>query len=533
MATGMFGADTEQLREVGGDFHRSGELVEGVGFDLRGEIEAVEWIGVDADAYRDEWGDRLRVDFSDLADLLRDYRGRLDRQADDQDDASETGGDEGCLESTWNGVTDAVGGVTSFLGGVVDGIWGDITGMAGLVGFDENWNWSWDNLTSTWTGMGVLIGYNPSDGTWGNWGLAGEAWTMVGKDLIAYDQWSSDGTGAAGVATWNIGSNFLPFGVLGTLGDVGRIAGTADAVADVGRVAGKLDELGDVGRVAGSLDEVGAVGRLADDAGDVGRVADDAADLGRWNMNGTSPDVPVGIGRTLDNGGDAHKLSLHNAPYDTGATIDPVTGDLVSTSGNRFTADQVSHHYTTTTGSANPDLRVSTAPGTTPFEPNHRFVLDDGKTVIETNSLGQPEYTRYTMDGRGTNPETGNFSSDPWRNGTQTSARNWPEDMTHGSVDNRGHMQPAQHRGPNEDLNTPPQSRTSNETQAITEMAISDYYYSSANNEAPLIVERWTEYPSDGLGHAERYRFEVTDSHGNPVTPLDPDGNPAPMHFDD
>lgn len=533
MATGMFGADTDRLREVGGDFDRSGDVVEGAGFDLRGEIEAVDWIGIDADTYRDEWGERLRVDLGDLAEQLRDYRGRLDEHADAQDDASEPKGDEGCLQSTWNGVTDAIGGVGSFLGGVVEGVWGDITGVAGLLGFDENWNWSWDNVTETWSGMGVLIGYNPTDGTWGNWALAAEGWKTLGKDLIAYDQWGTDGTNAAGVTAWNIGSNFLPLGALGKLGDVGRVASHLDEAGDVGRIASHLDEVGDAGHAAGSLDEAAAASRAADDAGDAGRAADRAGDAGRWNTTGRSPDVPEGAARTVDNGGDAHKLSLHNGPYDTGATIDPATGELVSTSTARFTPDQVSHHYTTTTGRANPDLRVSTAPGTTPFEPNHRFVLDDGKTVIETNGFGQPEYTRYTMDGRGTNPDTGSYSSDPWRGGTQTSARNWPADMTHGSVDNRGHASPAQHRGPNEDLNTPPQSRAANETQAVTEMAISDHYYSAANGERPLIVERWAEYPTDRLGHAEGYRFRVTDADGNPVSLFDPDGNPAPMQFRD
>ena len=518
MATGMFGANPDLLREVGGDFHRSGDLVERAGFDLRGEIDGVDWFGPDADAYRANWGDRLHQDFRDLAGTLRDYRGELERQADAQDDASEAGGKEGCLESTWNGIVD-------FGGGLLSGIWGDITGVAGLLGFDENWNWSWDNVVDTWTGMGVLVGYNPADGTWGNWGLAGDAWKTLGKEIVAWDTWGQNNGEAAGMSVWNIGSTFIPFGALGKAGKLGKlglldeVGSVAGKVDDVGTVAGKVD---DVGSVASKADEAGSVAGKTDDAGSVAGKTDEAGGASRWNTDG-SPDVP---GTTRVDGADANKMRLHDGPYDTGATIDPVTGDLVSTSGRTYTPEQVSHHYTTSTGAADPTLRVSdTAPY---FEPNHRYVLDDGKTVIETDELGRPDYTRYTMDGRGERPN-GSFSSDPWRGGTQTSAKNWPDELYHAN-DQRGHGSPAQHRGPNEDLNTAPQSPSANSAQAVVENAISESYYGQSNPQ-PYIVERGVTY--DGPGHASRYEFTVTDSHGNPVSLRDSKGNPVPMGFDD
>ncbi|GGA70303.1 hypothetical protein GCM10011490_21180 [Pseudoclavibacter endophyticus] len=494
MATGMFGANPDELRSIGTTFRRSGDVLERAGFDLRAEIDGVSWFGPDADRYRETWGASLHFDATELGNTLRDARDRLHRQADEQDEASEPGQDEGCLQSTWNGTT-------SFFGSLFGAVWGDVQGIAGLLGFDENWGWSWDNLAETWTGMGVLIGYNPSEGTWGNWGLAGDAWTELGKAIIAWDQWGDDNAGASGTTLWNVGSNFIGgIGILGKVGTVGTVGRLADDAATAGRV---VDDV--AGATARSSDEVAAAGRVGDDAADAGR----AGNAGHWNSNG-SPDVVDG--RRVDGVND-HKMSLHDPPYETGARIDPETGNLVSTSGRTFGPDDVSNHYTSATGSANPDLRVSTAEGTTPFEPNHRYVMDDGRTVTETDALGRPDYTRYTMDGRGEKPG-GGYSSDPWRAGTQTSAKNWPDEM-YNPGDNRGHAQPAQHRGPNEDINTPPQSATSNSYQAQVEMAISDHYYSPANNQQPLIVERHVQYGPDG--HAAHYDFTVTDASGNVV----------------
>lgn len=531
MATGMFGANPAQLRDVGARFHSLGGSIESVGFNLRGEIEGVEWFGSDAEAFVANWGDKLHLDLTGLGRTLQDIRGELDRQAGDQDSASEGGGrDEGCVSSTWDAVT-------GFVGNLAGAIWGDVQGIAALFGFDENFNWSWDNLATTWSGMGMLIGYNPNDGTWGNWDLAWEAVKYVGKSMVAWDDWGTDNSYASATAIWNVGSNFIPFGALGKVGKLGMVA---DDIADVGRVA---DDLADLGRVA---DDLGDLGRVADDLGDVGRVGDDLADAGRvgddladtarntppghWNSKG-SPDVPD---TTRTKGVDGHKMSLHNPPYDTGATIDPVTGDLISTSKHAdgsfrtFDADHVSNHYTTATGQADGSLRVSTAEGTTPFKTDHRYVLDDGKTVIETNSLGQPDYTRYTMDGRAMK-ENGGFSSDPYRKGTQTSAKNWPDHMTNPG-DQRGHGMPAQHKGPNEDINTMPQSPKANQMQADVEMAISDHFYDNPGS-GPLIVERRVDF-HDG-GHAANYHFTVTDNSGKQLSFTDNKGRPIPMSFPD
>ncbi|MGO2111336.1 MAG: WXG100 family type VII secretion target, partial [Pseudoclavibacter sp.] len=191
VASGMFGANPEELRTIGDDFRGQGDHVERAGFDVRREIENVNWFGADAETYRETFANAMHAEFVDLVGTLGQYRDELRTQADRQDEASQPGDSEGCLESTWNGTK-------SFFGNLFGAVWGDIQGIATLVGFDENWNWSLDNLKETWTGMGVLIGYNPSDGTWGNWGLAGESWTELGKSIIAWDQWGDDNAGASG-----------------------------------------------------------------------------------------------------------------------------------------------------------------------------------------------------------------------------------------------------------------------------------------------------------------------------------------------
>lgn len=216
MAKGMYGADTERLRSMAGDFASWGDSVEGIGFDLGGRIDGVEWNGSDATTYRGDWGDRLKLDLSGLGTRLADVRAELDVQADAQDDASTAGNvGEGCWESTWGGIKEFFGGL------IVDGIWGTLTelwegilDLPRMVGFDEDWNWSWDNVVEAWKPLGPFIGYNPEDDTWWNWGLIGESWWGQFKDFVAWDMWADNWPRALGQVIWNVGSIALGIGIV-------------------------------------------------------------------------------------------------------------------------------------------------------------------------------------------------------------------------------------------------------------------------------------------------------------------------------
>lgn len=215
MARGMYGADPDRLMAIADDFVSWGDSVDGIGFNLQGTIANLEWQGPDAQVYRDQWGDALKLDLTGLGDSLRDIRGELDAQAEAQIQASMPGNSEGCWESTWGGIGDFFKGLfVDGLWGTVVGIWEGILDLPRMVGFDEDWNWSFDNLIEAWKPLGPFIGYNPEDDSWWNWGLMGDAWWGQVKDFLAWDMWAESWPRALGQVVWNVGSIFIGVGIV-------------------------------------------------------------------------------------------------------------------------------------------------------------------------------------------------------------------------------------------------------------------------------------------------------------------------------
>ncbi|MBN6778349.1 hypothetical protein JRG19_07295 [Pseudoclavibacter alba] len=628
MATGMFGAHPDELRAVGGEFGVAAGLLDSSAATVGSEIAGVRWLGPDAMLYRANWGTVLPSQLSELGGVLEIINTDLDRQAGDQEDASQPGnGNEGCANSIGNGLKNAGNAIGGFFKGLlVDGIWEDIKGLGALVGIDEN-GWSWETMKNTWRGMGGLVGFD-QDGNW-SLGTLGNTWKEVGKDFLAWDMWKTDPAAALGKVTWNIGSMFIGVGeakmlakagavsdagrvanvaadagrVADVAADAGRVADVADAAADAGRIAdtagdaGRIaDTAGDAGRIADTAgdagrlaDTAGDAGRLADTAGDAarltddapwakdtvgaGRHADDAADAGRladesgdaaadagrhadvdpstleranrnfvnhgdpdfgrmeWNTKeGVSPDVVEG---PRPDGGDARKMGLHQSHYDTGATING-DGNLVSTSGRVFTGDQVSHHWTSSTGKGNDLLMVGNGPEGAPFKPDHRYVLDSGKTVIETNEYGAPVYNRSYVDELA--PKSKMYRGPA----TYADSSDWGS-LNHGlETPNRGHGSGAGFRGPYEDINQIPQASYTNGTlQNNIEMAIRE---GIGRGDGPLLLERHTTF--DTMQHASdpsravsgpplEHRFTITQVEtGEPWVPKK-DGQPLPLTIEE
>lgn len=621
MATGMFGANPDELRAVGGEFGVAAGLLESSGATVGAEIAGVRWLGVDATLYRANWGTVIPGHLSELGGVLETVKTDLDRQAGDQEDASQRGnGNEGCANSIGNGLKSVGNALGNFLKGVViDGIWGDIKGLGALIGFDEN-GWSLTTMKETWKGMGALVGFDKN----GKWSLdtLTNTWKEVGKDFLAWDQWKTDPAGALGKVVWNVGSMFIGVGEAkmlakaGAVSDAGRIANVAadagrvaDVAADAGRIA---DVAADAGRVA---DAAGDAGRIADAAGDAGRVADAAGDAGHaadaatdaaraadnapwaadnagaagrvddvaggadeaaaasridpstldradrapihkadpdfgrmeWNTKeGMSPDV-LDSPRTLEQGAVDWKMERWRGPYDTGAHID-ADGNLVSTSGRTFTPDQVSHHWSSATGSYNKDLLVGNGPEGMPFKPDHRYVLDGGKTVIETNEFGVPDYNRFHVDTFAPREGTDgmfmrkDFDHELGQFVKHTDARSsaWGGLNQGVEVPSAGHAHGRGTMGPFEDLNQIPQNRYAN---GELQLGIEEAFRAEASVDRPIIVERRTEFshlqaPNDPntvvSGPAIRHTFDVTDARtGEPIILHNKNGQPMDMSIPD
>jgi hypothetical protein len=94
-----------------------------------------------------------------------------------------------------------------------DSLWATIKDLGAVVGIDEH-GWSLETATDTWTenleGLGALAGRDADTGRWFQWDLAGEAWTGLGKEFIAYDVWAQDPSRAWGRLRTNIGLLFIP-----------------------------------------------------------------------------------------------------------------------------------------------------------------------------------------------------------------------------------------------------------------------------------------------------------------------------------
>lgn len=85
--TGMYGADTDALRELAGVFGH--DDLSRVGIELVARTEAIVWRGRDADAFRERFRDsvvRMLIDLDGALDALSDD---LERQAHEQDVASD------------------------------------------------------------------------------------------------------------------------------------------------------------------------------------------------------------------------------------------------------------------------------------------------------------------------------------------------------------------------------------------------------------------------------------------------------------
>lgn len=90
---GFYGADTDQLRAQAEACQRgSGQLRDLIGATSV-MVASVEWIGPDADAFRDRWQSEVSPRLSARAEDLRAWADELTAQADDQDAASAGDGD--------------------------------------------------------------------------------------------------------------------------------------------------------------------------------------------------------------------------------------------------------------------------------------------------------------------------------------------------------------------------------------------------------------------------------------------------------
>lgn len=132
----FFGADTEQLREMSSRTTHAAARIDELLGELSTLVASVDWVGPDADAYRDRWASEAWAPGTRASIKLEERGTQLDEEADEQDRASDDEGGGGLLES-----------LRAPRNQESDGFFGD------LLGGPESGRWA----TMAWnaTGMGV------------------------------------------------------------------------------------------------------------------------------------------------------------------------------------------------------------------------------------------------------------------------------------------------------------------------------------------------------------------------------------------
>lgn len=276
--SGFFGADTEALRDYAQRVQTgSGRLLE-LRDGLASQVTSVEWVGPDAEAFRNDFAGRISSLIDQVGNELVRRRTDLDTHAEEQDQTS--------------GVDGAGGG-----GGGGDRSFGDLLG---------------DLLSNPLTAIGSTLSAVG--------GAGAAAWKAFkqGRSLLSLRTAMNTLGDAAQSAQTFIRGGMVDdaAGFLGKLGGVGRFLGGAGGVLGiVGGISDMINPPHDgwrgVGdRIAGGLSVVGGAGGLA--------VA-----LGAGAMLG-----PVGLGVVAVAGVGAGLWAAGNAIYDNWDSITSFAGDV-------------------------------------------------------------------------------------------------------------------------------------------------------------------------------------------------------------
>ena len=123
----LYGADVESLRQLAQTFNNKSQVLDNdVNLALKALVSATDWQGSDGDKFKDDWDSVLAPQLRNAAQALAQAGWDLNRNADEQEQASGGGGAGGAVGSSYGG-----GGVTGSSGSF-GGAGG--SGSAGVTG---------------------------------------------------------------------------------------------------------------------------------------------------------------------------------------------------------------------------------------------------------------------------------------------------------------------------------------------------------------------------------------------------------------
>ena len=182
----LYGADVESLRQLAQTFNNKSQVLDNdVNLALKALVSATDWQGSDGDKFKDDWDSVLAPQLRNAAQALAQAGWDLNRNADEQEQASGGGGVGGVVGSSYGG--GGITGSSSSFGG------GGGSGSAGITGS---------------TGSFEDSGISGSSGSFGDAGVTGSSGSFAVSGIGASGKFGQQGVHVFGDGASPI--NYLP-----------------------------------------------------------------------------------------------------------------------------------------------------------------------------------------------------------------------------------------------------------------------------------------------------------------------------------
>ena len=182
----LYGADVESLRQLAQTFNNKSQVLDNdVNLALKALVSATDWQGSDGDKFKDDWDSVLAPQLRNAAQALAQASWDLNRNADEQEQASGGGGAGGVVGSSYGGA--GVTGSSGSFGG------GGGSGSAGVTGS---------------TGSFEDSGISGSSGSFADAGVTGSSGSFAASAIAAGGKFGQQGVHVFGDGASPI--NYLP-----------------------------------------------------------------------------------------------------------------------------------------------------------------------------------------------------------------------------------------------------------------------------------------------------------------------------------
>ena len=194
----LYGADVESLRQLAQTFNNKSQVLDNdVNLALKALVSATDWQGSDGDKFKDDWDSVLAPQLRNAAQALAQAGWDLNRNADEQEQASGGGGVGGVVGSSYGG--GGITGSSSSFGG------GGGSGSAGITGSTGSFE---DSGVTGSSGSFEDSGISGSSGSFADAGVTGSSGSFAVSGIAAGGKFGQQGVHVFGDGASPI--NYLP-----------------------------------------------------------------------------------------------------------------------------------------------------------------------------------------------------------------------------------------------------------------------------------------------------------------------------------